>query len=89
MYNVSSVPEIFNIFLAEIFPVMMKEFQKDQGIDFYFLGDDEKHIFALVYMLKLLANWLYNFKLSTYKLEINFEFWDLINLSPKLMNSGQ
>lgn len=25
-FNVTAVPEIFNIFLADIFPIMMKEF---------------------------------------------------------------
>lgn len=72
-FNISLVPEIFNIFLAEIFPVLMKEFQKEQEIEFHFLGDDEKHILNLVYMLKLLANWLYDFNFTQYKLEINFE----------------
>lgn len=67
------MPEIFNIFLAEIFPVLMKEFSKEQEIEYNYFGEDEKHITCLVYMMKFLANWLYACGFSSYKMEINFE----------------
>jgi hypothetical protein len=71
-HYVHIVSEILNLFIAELFPTLLKKF-KQLDIAFEFLGFDDDHIKNLILMTKFLANWLYNNEFTDYKLEINVD----------------
>lgn len=66
------VSEILNLFIAELFPNLLKNF-KTSNINFEFLGFEDEHIKNLIVMTKFLANWLFNNEYTDYRLEINVD----------------
>ena len=63
--------EILNLFIAELFPALLKKFKNDVQLEF--LGFEEDHIKNLILMTKFLANWLFNNEFTEYRLEINVD----------------
>lgn len=63
-----------NLFLAELFPIFLKEFQENKKYHFNFLGFEDENIKNLILMTKFLANWLFNYSFINYRLEINVDF---------------
>ena len=70
--NIHVASEILNLFIAELFPNLLKAF-KTNGINFEFLGFEDEHIKNLIVMTKFLANWLFNNEFTDYRLEINVD----------------
>ena len=70
--NIHVAAEILNLFIAELFPNLLKSF-KSSGINFEFLGFEDEHIKNLIIMTKFLANWLFNNEFTDYRLEINVD----------------
>lgn len=70
--NIHVASEILNLFIAELFPNLLKSF-KSSGINFEFLGFEDEHIKNLIVMTKFLANWLFNNEFTDYRLEINVD----------------
>jgi hypothetical protein len=70
--NIHVASEILNLFIAELFPALLKSF-KTAGINFDFLGFEDEHIKNLIVMTKYLANWLFNHEFTDYRLEINVD----------------
>ena len=64
--------EILNLFIAELFPNLLKRF-KALDVNFEFLGFEDDHIKNLILMTKFLANWMFNNELTDYRLEINVD----------------
>ena len=64
--------EILNLFIAEIFPSLLKSF-KNSNMQFEFLGFEDEHIKNLIVMTKFMANWLFNQEFTDYRLEINVD----------------
>lgn len=63
-----------NLFLAELFPLFLKNYQEKNKYQFHFLGFEDENIKNLILMTKFLANWLFNFGFINYRLEINVDF---------------
>jgi hypothetical protein len=63
--------EILNLFIAELFPTLLKKFKNEVQLEF--LGFEEDHIKNLILMTKFLANWLFNNEFTDYRLEINVD----------------
>lgn len=70
--NIHVASEILNLFIAELFPTLLKAF-KTAGLNFEFLGFEDEHIKNLIVMTKYLANWLFNHEFTDYRLEINVD----------------
>lgn len=70
--NIHVAAEVLNLFIAELFPNLLKNF-KQSGINFEFLGFEDEHIKNLIVMTKFLANWLFNNEFTDYRLEINVD----------------
>lgn len=70
--NIHVASEILNLFIAELFPNLLKKF-KALDIKFDFLGFEDEHIKNLILMTKFLANWLFNNEFTDYRLEINVD----------------
>lgn len=70
--NIQVASEILNLFIAELFPNLLKTL-KTSGINLEFLGFDDEHIKNLIVMTKFLANWLFNQEFTDYRLEINVD----------------
>lgn len=70
--NIHVASEILNLFIAELFPALLKGF-KQAGIIVEFLGFEDEHIKNLIVMTKYLANWLFNNEFTDYRLEINVD----------------
>ena len=70
--NIQVASEILNLFIAEIFPNLLKSF-KNSNIHFEFLGFEDEHIKNLIVMTKFMANWLFNQEFTDYRLEINVD----------------
>ncbi len=68
-----TVAEVMNLFLAELYPVYLKELLEEK-MKFTFLGFEDDNIKNLILMTKFLANWLFNFDFIEYRLEINVDF---------------
>lgn len=72
---VEIIPEIFNIFIAELFPNYYKEINNVFEINFRFLGcEKEDNIKNLVLMIQFLGFWLFCYKFTKFKPEISFDF---------------
>jgi hypothetical protein len=70
--NIHVASEILNLFIAELFPNLLRKF-KTLDIPFEFLGFEDDHIKNLILMTKFLANWLFNNEFTDYRLEINVD----------------
>lgn len=70
--NIHVASEILNLFIAELFPTLLKNL-KQAGINVEFLGFEDEHIKNLIVMTKYLANWLFNNEFTDYRLEINVD----------------
>jgi len=70
--NIHVASEVLNLFIAELFPNLLKSF-KHAGVNFEFLGFEDEHIKNLIVMTKFLANWLFNNEFTDYRLEINVD----------------
>lgn len=70
--NIHVVSEILNLFIAELFPNLLRSFQAN-SVGFEFLGFEDEQIKNLIIMTKLLANWLFNNEFTDYRLEINVD----------------
>lgn len=70
--NIHVASEVLNLFIAELFPNLLKSF-KQAGVNFEFLGFEDEHIKNLIVMTKFLANWLFNNEFTDYRLEINVD----------------
>lgn len=68
------IPEILNLFIAELFPEKLKEFKGSKNIEFKYLGFEDENIKNLILMCKYMANWLFNHEFTEYRLEINVDF---------------
>ncbi len=72
--QISILPEIFNIFIAELFPVLFKKLREKSLRKFVILGYEEDNIKNLVLMVKFLGNWLYDCRFLKFKIEVSFDF---------------
>ena len=70
--NIQVASEILNLFIAEMFPNLLKSF-KNSNVHFEFLGFEDEHIKNLIVMTKFMANWLFNQEFTDYRLEINVD----------------
>lgn len=68
------IPEILNLFIAELFPEKLKDFKGTKNIEFKYLGFEDENIKNLILMCKYMANWLFNHEFTEYRLEINVDF---------------
>lgn len=71
--NVFMISEIMNVFLSELYPVYLNAMKTPQ-MRFGFLGLEMDQIPNLVFMVKMIANWLFHNELTDFKLEINADF---------------
>lgn len=71
--HIEVISEIMNLFLAELFPIYLKNFT-ERGQKFIYLGQEDENIKNLILMTKFLANWLFNVDYIDYRLEINVDF---------------
>lgn len=70
--NIHVTSEILNLFIAELFPSLLKAF-KTEALKIDYLGTEDEHIKNLIVMTKFLANWLFNNEFTDYRLEINVD----------------
>lgn len=70
--NVIFVVEIFNTFITEYFPIILRRYLAIEPT-FSFLGFEEEQAKNLILMIKMLAIWLYRNGFTEYKLEINVD----------------
>lgn len=70
--NIHVTSEILNLFIAELFPGLLKAF-RTEALKIEYLGSEDEHIKNLIVMTKFLANWLFNNEFTDYRLEINVD----------------